>query len=119
MMVRLFFTSGCENFSITLSSFFLFFSSLRAPPGSTPQWAWGAYLAGEHASPASAFGLVVGGGGEWKKVCILDGSGCGEILMDRRGDRVGEGVGKDGEREYPRDEGDSSAGYWTPPPGDA
>ena len=48
------------------------------------------YLSGEHASPASAFGLVVGGGGEWKKVCIWDGSGCGEILMDRRGEEVGE-----------------------------
>jgi hypothetical protein len=118
-MIRLIFTSGCENFSITFPSFFLFFSSHRAPPCSTPQWAWGAYLPGEHASPASAFGLVVGGGGEWKKVCIWDGSGCGEMLMDRRGDKVVEGVEKDGEREYPRDGGDSSPGYCALPSGGA
>jgi hypothetical protein len=70
MMIRLFFTSGCENFSITFPSFFLFFFSHRAPPCSTPQWAWVAYLAGECASPTSAFRLVVvvGGGDEKKSV---------------------------------------------------
>jgi hypothetical protein len=111
MMIRLFFTSGCENFSITLSSFFSFFFSHRAPPCSAPQWAWGAYLAGEHASPTSVFGLVVGGGGEWKWPRKIAGSGCGEILMDRRGEEVGEGVEKDGEREYPRDGCDSRSVY--------
>jgi hypothetical protein len=65
------FASGCENFSITFPSFFLFFSSHRAPHGSTPQWAWGAHLAGKHASPASALGLVVGGGGGMEKVAIF------------------------------------------------
>jgi hypothetical protein len=31
--------------------------------------------------------------------------------MDRRGDKVGEGVEKDGECEHPRDGGNSSAGH--------
>jgi hypothetical protein len=38
---------------------------------STPQWAWGAYLAGDNASPASAFGLVVGVGGGMEKILHL------------------------------------------------
>ena len=84
-MIRLFFGTGVENFSITfLFNIFVFFSH-RARPCSTPQWAWVAYLAGKHASPTSVFSLVVGGEGGWKKVCIWGGSGCGEILMDREG----------------------------------
>ena len=48
------------------------------------------------------------GGGEWKKVCVWDGSGCWEMLGKCWGDQVGAGAERVGNREYPRDEGDSA-----------
>jgi hypothetical protein len=74
-MIRLFFRTGTENCPVAFPSFFLFSSSHRAPPGSTPQpqRAWVAYLAGEHASPTSAFGLVGNGNvGDFRTAVVVE-----------------------------------------------
>ena len=72
-------------------------------------------LTEKRSPPPSACCLVMGGGGDWKKLCISEGRGFGDVLLDGYPPLLEVSPAYIYMHESPRDEGERNVGILTAP----